>query len=71
MRVAVVGAGLGGLCVAHGLRRAGADVEVLEAGAGTGDFTSGRGTGSTSTRPGTVRCGPAWATSSSASDAAR
>ena len=41
MRVVVMGAGLGGLCVAHGLRRAGADVEVLEAGAGIGDFGQG------------------------------
>jgi 2-polyprenyl-6-methoxyphenol hydroxylase-like FAD-dependent oxidoreductase len=41
MRVVVAGAGLGGLCVAHGLRRAGADVEVLEAGAGIGDFGQG------------------------------
>jgi 2-polyprenyl-6-methoxyphenol hydroxylase-like FAD-dependent oxidoreductase len=41
MRVVVVGAGLGGLCVAHGLRRAGADVEVLEAGAGIGDLGQG------------------------------
>ncbi|MEV0228089.1 NAD(P)-binding protein [Nonomuraea sp. NPDC050786] len=31
MRVVVVGAGLGGLCVANALRRIGADVEVLEA----------------------------------------
>jgi len=31
MRAVVVGAGLGGLCAAHGLRQAGADVEVLEA----------------------------------------
>jgi 2-polyprenyl-6-methoxyphenol hydroxylase-like FAD-dependent oxidoreductase len=31
MRIVVVGAGLGGLCVAHGLLKAGADVEVLEA----------------------------------------
>jgi 2-polyprenyl-6-methoxyphenol hydroxylase-like FAD-dependent oxidoreductase len=37
MRAVVVGAGLGGLCVAHGLRKAGADVEVLEARAGIAD----------------------------------
>jgi 2-polyprenyl-6-methoxyphenol hydroxylase-like FAD-dependent oxidoreductase len=30
MRVAVVGAGLGGLCLAHGLRRAGIEVTVYE-----------------------------------------
>ena len=30
MRVAIVGAGLGGLCLAHGLRRAGIEVVVLE-----------------------------------------
>lgn len=30
MRVAVIGAGIGGLAVAHGLQRAGADVVVLE-----------------------------------------
>jgi 2-polyprenyl-6-methoxyphenol hydroxylase-like FAD-dependent oxidoreductase len=41
VRVVVAGAGLGGLCVAHGLRRAGADVEVLEAGAGIEDFGQG------------------------------
>lgn len=32
MRVVVVGAGLGGLCVANGLHKAGVDVEVFEAG---------------------------------------
>ncbi|VVJ21943.1 Uncharacterised protein [Amycolatopsis camponoti] len=30
MRVVIAGAGLGGLCLAHGLRRAGVDVVVLE-----------------------------------------
>src|SRR5579863_9775308 len=30
LRVAVVGAGIGGLCLAQGLRRAGADVTVYE-----------------------------------------
>lgn len=30
MRVVIAGAGLGGLCLAHGLRRSGADVVVLE-----------------------------------------
>ena len=30
MRVLIVGAGLGGLCLAHGLRQAGVDVQVLE-----------------------------------------
>lgn len=30
MRVAVIGAGLGGLCLAQGLRKAGIDVEVFE-----------------------------------------
>jgi 2-polyprenyl-6-methoxyphenol hydroxylase-like FAD-dependent oxidoreductase len=41
MRAVVTGAGLGGLCVAHGLRKAGADVEVLEARDGIGDFGQG------------------------------
>ena len=30
MKVLIAGAGLGGLCLAHGLRQAGADVQVLE-----------------------------------------
>ena len=30
MRVIVIGAGLGGLCLAHGLRKAGIDVQVSE-----------------------------------------
>lgn len=30
MRIAVVGGGIGGLCLAHGLRKAGVDVEVYE-----------------------------------------
>jgi len=30
MRVLVVGAGPGGLCLAHGLAQAGIDVQVLE-----------------------------------------
>lgn len=41
MRAVVVGAGLGGLAVAHGLLTAGAEVEVLEARGGIGD--SGQG----------------------------
>lgn len=41
MRVVVVGAGLGGLCVANGLRRTGADVEVLEAHDGITDTGQG------------------------------
>jgi 2-polyprenyl-6-methoxyphenol hydroxylase-like FAD-dependent oxidoreductase len=41
MRAVVVGAGLGGLCVAHGLHGAGADVEVLEARDRIGDFGQG------------------------------
>jgi 2-polyprenyl-6-methoxyphenol hydroxylase-like FAD-dependent oxidoreductase len=41
MRVVVVGAGLGGLSVAHGLRKAGADVEVLEAQEGIHDLGQG------------------------------
>jgi 2-polyprenyl-6-methoxyphenol hydroxylase-like FAD-dependent oxidoreductase len=34
LRVAVAGAGLGGLCLANGLHRAGADVTVYERDAG-------------------------------------
>src|SRR5690349_10982929 len=30
MRIAVVGGGIGGLCLAHGLRKAGVDVAVYE-----------------------------------------
>ena len=41
MRAVVVGAGLGGLCVAHGLHKAGVDVEVLEARDGIHDFDQG------------------------------
>jgi 2-polyprenyl-6-methoxyphenol hydroxylase-like FAD-dependent oxidoreductase len=41
MRVVVVGAGLGGLCVAHGLHKAGVDVEVLEARDGIHDVGQG------------------------------
>lgn len=41
MRVVVVGAGLGGLCVANGLRAAGADVVVLEAQDGIRDRDQG------------------------------
>lgn len=41
MRVVVVGAGLGGLCVANGLRRAGVDVEVLEAQDGVNEAGQG------------------------------
>jgi 2-polyprenyl-6-methoxyphenol hydroxylase-like FAD-dependent oxidoreductase len=41
MRVIVVGAGLGGLCVANGLVKAGIEVEVLEADADIGDHRQG------------------------------
>jgi 2-polyprenyl-6-methoxyphenol hydroxylase-like FAD-dependent oxidoreductase len=41
MRVVVVGAGLDGLCVAHGLHKAGVDVEVLEARDGIHDAGQG------------------------------
>jgi 2-polyprenyl-6-methoxyphenol hydroxylase-like FAD-dependent oxidoreductase len=41
MRVVVAGAGLGGLCVANGLRNAGVDVEVLEARDGIRDVGQG------------------------------
>jgi 2-polyprenyl-6-methoxyphenol hydroxylase-like FAD-dependent oxidoreductase len=41
MRAVVVGAGLGGLCMAHGLHKAGVDVEVLEAHDGIHDFDQG------------------------------
>ncbi|GAA3245391.1 FAD-dependent oxidoreductase [Nonomuraea helvata] len=41
MRVVVVGAGLGGLCVANALRRTGADIEVLEAHDGITDAAQG------------------------------
>jgi salicylate hydroxylase len=41
MRAVVVGAGLGGLCAAHGLRRAGLEVEVLEARDRTDDRAQG------------------------------
>src|ERR1017187_6141525 len=41
MRAVVVGAGLGGLCVAHGLHKAGVDVEVLEARDGIHDAGQG------------------------------
>src|ERR1019366_9451541 len=41
MRVVVVGAGLGGLCVAPGLHKAGVDVEVLEARDGIHDAGQG------------------------------
>jgi 2-polyprenyl-6-methoxyphenol hydroxylase-like FAD-dependent oxidoreductase len=43
MRVLVVGAGLGGLCLAHGLRRAGVDVRVLERRPGPEDQPAGYG----------------------------
>lgn len=36
LHVVVVGAGIGGLCLAQGLRRAGIDVSVYERGAGPG-----------------------------------
>lgn len=41
VRVAVVGAGLGGLCVANGLLHSGAEVEVREARAGMTDTEQG------------------------------
>ena len=41
MRAVVVGAGLGGLCVAHGLHKAGVDVEVFEARTGIDDSAQG------------------------------
>ena len=41
MRVVVVGAGLGGLCVANGLHKAGVDVEVFEARDGIHDAGQG------------------------------
>lgn len=41
MRVVVAGAGLGGLCVANGLHKAGVDVEVLEARNGIHDVGQG------------------------------
>src|ERR1039457_2043744 len=41
MRVVVVGAGLGGLCVANGLHKAGVDVEVFEARDGIHDVGQG------------------------------
>jgi 2-polyprenyl-6-methoxyphenol hydroxylase-like FAD-dependent oxidoreductase len=41
MRVVVVGAGLGGLCLANGLHKAGVEVEVLEAQDAIQDFAQG------------------------------
>lgn len=43
MRVVVIGAGLGGLCLAHGLRQAGIDVSVFERSARAGDQAASYG----------------------------
>ena len=45
LQVLVIGAGLGGLCLAQGLRKAGVEVEVYERDAGLAVRTQGhRGT---------------------------
>lgn len=43
MRVLVIGAGLGGLCLAHGLRRRGIDVDIFERNVASGDALAGYG----------------------------
>jgi 2-polyprenyl-6-methoxyphenol hydroxylase-like FAD-dependent oxidoreductase len=43
MKVIVIGAGLGGLCLAHGLRASGIEVEVYERSPGTTDALAGYG----------------------------
>jgi 2-polyprenyl-6-methoxyphenol hydroxylase-like FAD-dependent oxidoreductase len=43
MRILIIGAGTGGLCLAHGLRQAGIDVEVFERSSGSTDGLPGYG----------------------------